>query len=324
MVIKAQSGGYWVQSEQDLFHCSLKTRLKIADDRLRDELKTRRLANLVSVGDRVRFSEADTEIGMIEEILPRRSIFGRQRLNGTPQVIVANIDSLIVIFASRNPQLKPRMLDRFLVVSEAMELDPTICINKIDLVKREKVMPVVDVYRNAGYRVLTTSAVTGEGIDELRDAFKDKISAIAGPSGVGKSTLLNAVQSGLRLRTGDVSDRTGKGKHTTTEVELLKLNFGGYIADTPGIRTLGLYEINPQFLDGCFPEMRPHVPECEYPSCSHFHEPGCAVIRAVEAGTISEMRYDSYLRMKELRGERFDRKGEKRKRRKQEAYYAKG
>jgi ribosome biogenesis GTPase len=277
--------------------------------------------DLVSVGDRVQISRAQskTDVGYIEEILPRQTQFGRTRVNKLPQVIVANLDLLLVIFAARNPQLKLRMLDRFLVTAEASGMLPVICINKIDLVKLEKLKAQMALYEGIGYDVIYTSIVTGAGIDEMRAAMKDRISAIVGSSGVGKSSLLNEIQPGLQLRVGDVDERMHKGQHTTTEVALLPLRFGGFVADTPGIRTLGLFEIDDeQGLDIHFPEMRPYIPECKFAACTHQHEPGCAVKSAVEGGKISELRYDSYLRISGFSAGRFEREAPKKEKKRYE------
>ena len=313
IVIKAHSGNYDVQIDARLFHCSLRHHIIEEDRRLRAETKELPYVDLVSVGDRVRISASRSEsgVGYIEEILPRYTQFGRTRVNKLPQVIVANLDLLLVIFAARDPQLKLRMLDRFLVTAEASGMLPVICINKIDLVRLEKLKAQVALYEEIGYQIIYTSVMTGAGIDEMRAVMKDRISAIVGSSGVGKSSLLNAIQPGLRLRIGEVDEHIHKGVHTTTEVALLRLNFGGFVADTPGIRTLGLLEIDEeQGLDIHFPEMRPYIPNCKFAACTHQHEPGCEVKRAIEQHKISAMRYDSYMRISGFKGGRYDRSKE--------------
>jgi ribosome biogenesis GTPase len=312
IVIKAHGGVYDVQIGGQLYHCSLRHHIIEADRRERAETKELPYADLVSVGDRVQisWSQSKTDIGYIEEILPRQTQFGRTRVDKLPQVIVANLDLLLIIFAARDPQLKLRMLDRFLVTAEASGMLPVICINKIDLVQLKKLRAQMALYEEIGYKVVYTSIVTGAGIDEMRAVMKDQISAIVGSSGVGKSSLLNEIQPGLRLRVGDVDERMHKGQHTTTEVSLLSLHFGGFVADTPGIRTLGLFEIDDeQGLDIYFPEMRPYIPECKFAACTHQHEPGCAVKNAVEDGGINELRYDSYLRISGFSAGRFEREG---------------
>lgn len=315
IVIKARNSIYEVKCKDKLIRCVLRPKIKLEDERMREETKEMRMADLVSVGDRVIVS-SDGKAGYIEEILPRENQFGRTRIGKLPQVIAANLDILLIVFAARNPSLKLRMLDRFLVTSEAAGMEPVICINKMDLVNPDGVKSQMKLYESIGYPVIYTSAVTGEGIEELRLTMRDKISAFAGPSGVGKSTLLNAIQPGLKLRIGDVSERTHKGQHTTSEVELLSLDFGGFVADTPGIRALGLLEIGIQYLDSYFPEMREYLPLCKYPSCSHAHEPDCAVKTALESGKINPKRYESYLRMRGAKDGRYERrtKGSKRAR----------
>ena len=321
IVIKAHGGVYDVQIGGQLYHCSLRHHIIEADRRERAETKELPYADLVSVGDRVQisWSQSKTDIGYIEEILPRQTQFGRTRVDKLPQVIVANLDLLLIIFAARDPQLKLRMLDRFLVTAEASGMLPVICINKIDLVQLEKLKRQMTLYEEIGYKVVYTSIVTGAGIDEMRAVMKNQISAIVGSSGVGKSSLLNEIQPGLRLRVGDVDERIHKGQHTTTEVSLLPLHFGGFVADTPGIRTLGLFEIDDeQGLDIYFPEMRPYIPECKFAACTHQHEPGCAVKNAVEDGEIHELRYDSYLRISGFSAGRFEREGPRKEKKRYE------
>ena len=321
IVIKAHGGVYDVQIGGQLYHCSLRHHIIEADRRERAETKELPYVDLVSVGDRVQISQSGSkaDMGYIEEILPRETQFGRTRVNKLPQVIVANLDLLLVIFAARNPQLKLRMLDRFLVTAEASGMLPVICINKIDLVQIEKLKAQMALYEKIGYDVIYTSIVTGTGIDEMRSVMKDRISAIVGSSGVGKSSLLNEIQPGLQLRVGDVDERMHKGQHTTTEVALLPLHFGGFVADTPGIRTLGLFEIDDeQGLDIYFPEMCPYIPECKFAACTHQHEPGCAVKSAVESGKISRLRYDSYLRISGFSAGRFEREGQKKEKKRYE------
>ena len=321
IVIKAHGGVYDVQIGGQLYHCSLRHHIIEADRRERAETKELPYVDLVSVGDRVQISrsQSKTDIGYIEEILPRQTQFGRTRVDKLPQVIVANLDLLLIIFAARDPQLKLRMLDRFLVTAEASGMLPVICINKIDLVQLKKLKAQTALYEEIGYKVVYTSIVTGDGIDEMRAVMKDQISAIVGSSGVGKSSLLNEIQPGLQLRVGDVDERMHKGQHTTTEVSLLPLHFGGFVADTPGIRTLGLFEIDDeQGLDIYFPEMRPYIPECKFAACTHQHEPGCAVKNAVEDGEIHELRYDSYLRISGFSAGRFEREGPRKEKRRYE------
>lgn len=266
----------------------------------------RTVDTLVAVGDRVHISPIGADRGMIEEIEERHSVLSRQRpgVNRPAEdVILANPDQALIVFAIAHPEPHLRMLDRFLVVAEANELEAVICVNKIDLTGLDHARIVFTDYARIGYRVLYVSAATGQGMDALEALLRDRITVLTGPSGVGKSSLLNALYPALKLETGDLRDFMNKGKHTTRTATLLPLPVGEdtFVADTPGIRELGLYDIEPADLAFFFVEMEPFINGCRYPNCTHDHEPGCAVRTAVEAGTISPARYDSYLRL--LRGE---------------------
>ena len=316
IVIKARGSAYEVQVGKHCYTCTLRHHLIEAEKRRLDETKEMPFVELVAVGDRVRISASTSAVdgGYIEECLPRETQFGRTRMDGWRQVIVANLELLLIIFAARHPTLKLRMLDRFLLTAEASGVEPVVCINKLDLAKLENVQRELKLYEELGYTVVYTSTVTGFGVDKLRDVMRGKISAIVGSSGVGKSSLLNALQPGLQLRIGEVDERLHKGRHTTTEVMLLPLAFGGFVADTPGIRTLGLLEIDEeQGLDIYFPEMRPYIPACKFAACTHQHEPACAVKRAVETGDIAAMRYESYLRIAGFKEGRYERTSERKR-----------
>jgi ribosome biogenesis GTPase len=316
IVIKARTGAYEVQVGKQCYTCALRHHLIEDEKRRLAETKEMPYVDLVAVGDRVRISTTASmaDGGYIEECLPRDTQFGRTRMDGWRQVIVANLDMLLIIFAARHPTLKLRMLDRFLVTAEASDVEPVICINKIDLAKLENVQRQLNLYEELGYKVVYTSTVTGVGVDKLREVMQNRISAIVGSSGVGKSSLLNALQPGLQLRIGDVDERIHKGRHTTTEVLLLPLKFGGFVADTPGIRTLGLLEIDDeQGIDIHFPEMRAYIPECRFAACTHQHEPNCAVKRAVETGDINPFRYESYLRISGFKEGRYERNSNKKR-----------
>jgi ribosome biogenesis GTPase / thiamine phosphate phosphatase len=235
-------------------------------------------------------------------------------MDGWRQIIVANLDVLLIVFAARHPQLKLRMLDRFLVTAEASGLRPVIIINKMDLVEFEDLKNQMALYENMGYSVLYTSAQTGSDIEEVRSVMTDQISAFVGSSGVGKSSLLNAIQPGLQLQVNNVDERWHKGQHTTTAVTLLSLGFTGYVADTPGVRTLGLLDIDEtDGLDKFFPDMRAFIPQCQHRSCRHHQEPGCAVKAATETGEIAQDRYISYLRLSGIKEGRFERHASKKK-----------
>jgi ribosome biogenesis GTPase len=239
---------------------------------------------------------------VIEEILPRETQLSRLRPGPGhmpfEHVIVANPDQTLFIFAVREPTPRLRMLDRLLVIAENNDLPAIICANKIDLLADERqARALFGIYAEIGYEVIFTSARTGQGIAALRERLQDRLSVLCGPSGVGKSSLLNAVQSDLGLAAREISEATGKGRHTTVGVRLWPLDEGGYVADTPGLREAGFFDIEPEELAWHFVEMRPFLSDCHFSSCTHTHEPDCAVKAAVEAGKITEARYDSYRRL---------------------------
>jgi ribosome biogenesis GTPase len=216
------------------------------------------------------------------------------------KAIVANVDQVLIVFAAARPEPHLRMLDRFLVLCESSDLEPLIVVNKVDLVGEAAARDTFGVYQRIGYPVLYTSTKQDLGVRELTERICDRISALTGPSGVGKSSLLNAVQPGLALRVASVSDAVQKGRHTTVTAQLVPLQCGGYVADTPGLRELGLWGIEEEELDLLFPEFRPFLGACRYGnSCTHTHEPGCAVGAAVEAGEVPASRFESYRRMRE-------------------------
>jgi ribosome biogenesis GTPase len=259
--------------------------------------------NPVAVGDRVVVRPENDGTGLITDILPRRNQLSRRaagRRLGREHVIVANVDSAWVVQSTFLPKINPGFVDRFLVMAEAYHLDAGLIINKVDLLVDEPIARDTlefwsELYGSLGYPVLWTSARDGTGVDEFREALAHKTSAIAGPSGVGKSSLLNAVDPTLGIRIGEVSERTRKGRHTTTFATLHELGTGGFVVDTPGIREFGIWDMKPADLSGYFVEMRPFIGHCRYPNCTHDHEPGCAVGAAVDAGAISQERYASYL-----------------------------
>ncbi|HEX8834593.1 MAG TPA: ribosome small subunit-dependent GTPase A [Abditibacteriaceae bacterium] len=238
--------------------------------------------------------------GNVEEVLPRRTVLARSRYNKTNQVTVANLDQVVVVMALREPDLNTHRLDRFLVLAEAADLHPIIVLNKVDLLKKREIKsevePIRKLYTSLGYDVAVVSSETDAGILELRKLLEGHISAVVGSSGDGNSSLVNAVQPGLHLWVGDVME-IGKGRHTTTDVSLHPLDGGGFLADTPGVKTVSLLEREDVNLPQCFPEIRELGPECKFNNCTHTHEPGCAVRTASESGDIAASRYDSYLKM---------------------------
>ncbi|MGA9532577.1 MAG: ribosome small subunit-dependent GTPase A [Anaerolineales bacterium] len=289
LIVHAQSGLFEVETEEGLLTAELRGRLK------QERLDT----DVAALGDRVQVRDLGDGRGAIEEIEPRRSVLSRRTPAGDrEQVIVANPDQAVFVFACRDPELNPRMLDRLLVAAEREQIPSLICANKIDLAEGEGCRSQFAPYDSLGYPVHMVSAKTGEGIDQLRSALAGRISVFAGPSGVGKTSLLNAIQPGLALRTGEVRQQTRKGKHTTVSLKLVPLQEGGYVADTPGMKAFALWDIEPEELDAYFPEIRQRVADCSFSDCSHLHEPGCAVLAAVESGEISPDRYDSYCRMR--------------------------
>lgn len=264
-------------------------------------------SSIMAVGDRVTYSINDDGTGKIETIAERKSVLSRSRpaasyrkLDGDrEQVLVANLDQVIFVFSIKKPWPSLRKLDRFLAVAEMNEVQAIICVNKIDLDKKGKHLAKFKVYEEIGYPVIYTSVPNNVGIEEVASHLHNKITVFAGSSGVGKSSLLNAIQPGLGLKVNQVSKATGKGLHTTRYAELIPLTNGGYVADTPGIRGLALFDVEPWELDAYFRDIAPFVADCQFSDCSHRHEPGCAVKTAVSHKKISPARYDSYLRLRE-------------------------
>jgi ribosome biogenesis GTPase len=292
IVLQARSGRHRVQDGDGVAVCHVRGKLK----------KERLYTDLISTGDWVRWLPTRPGRGVIEEVLPRETQLSRLRPG--PQrvpvehVIVANPDQAVFIFSVREPDPRLRMLDRLLVIAENNELSAIICANKIDLLEsKEEAHQLFGIYEEVGYPVIYASARSGQGIAALRERLIGKLSVLSGPSGVGKSSLLNAIQPNLGLATREISDTTGKGRHTTVSVRLWPLEDGGYVADTPGLREAGLWDVEPEELAWHFVEMRPYLSDCRFSSCTHTHEPNCAVKEAVRAGAISTVRYHSYCRL---------------------------
>jgi ribosome biogenesis GTPase len=258
--------------------------------------------NIVATGDRVWIlpvSEPGAEtigVGVIERVEPRHGILTRAS-RGREHVLVANVDQVVIVMALKEPELTLHLIDRYLASAEQGGILPIICLNKADLVDPVDVQATIGYYSQLGIPTLLTSARTGVGVERLRRLLKDRETVISGQSGVGKSSLLNVIQPELGLRVREVSDVNQKGKHTTTTAELIRLDFGGWVVDTPGIRQFGLWDMLPEEAEGFFAELRPYVPLCAFPDCTHTHEEGCAVKNAVALRYLSEQRYFSYLGM---------------------------
>lgn len=255
------------------------------------------------IGDRVRVSLLGDSQAMIEQVEPRRSKFSRRQPGPRgvwkEDMLVANVDQVLVVFACADPMPHVRMLDRFLVVAEHNQVPAVVVANKIDLVGLPRAQETFNPYDAIGYPVHYVSAREGIGVEELADRLTGQTSVVTGPSGVGKSTLLNAIQPGLRIETGEVSEFLNKGRHTTTSAELhaLAAPGNGYVADTPGLRELGLWQVPPNELAWCFPEFEPFLGRCAFNDCRHLEEPRCAVLAAVADGRITPARHDSYRRL---------------------------
>ena len=298
-VIEILAGGCRVERGAEVVWCVPRGLLK------RD--RQHRQRNLMAVGDRVRFVMTGEGQGVFEEVLPRRNKLTRpDPFNPAMEhVIASNLDQVIIIVSAQQPPLDREILDRYLVASENLSLSPVICVNKVDLEPGERLKEQMQVYSRMAYPVLFTSAATGEGLDALKAALKDKTSVMTGYSGVGKSSLLNAIEPGLTLKVTEVNRKTGQGKHTTVSVRLLRLSFGAYVLDTPGIREFGLWRVRPWEVPKLFRDFEEVAPGCRFPKCSHTNEPDCAVRAAIEDGRLDPIRYKTYLRiMESLTGKR--------------------
>lgn len=291
MVVKTQSGFVTVQAENDKFVCELRGRLK----------KGPRLGDVTAVGDWVLIQPLGSGRGRIEEVEVRQRAFTRlapDPKGSYQQILIANPDQVLLVFACAEPAPRLGMLDRFLVTTEKQHIPAVIVANKVDLVEAEESEAFFGHYRPVGYPVIFTSALTGQGVSAVRECLIGKLTLLTGPSGAGKSSLLNAIQPGLGLTVRQVSQATSKGRHTTVVRELIPLQEGGYVADTPGLKALALWDVEPEELDAYFPEMRGRVAHCQFSDCTHVHEPGCSVLQGLEDGDIHPARYQSYLHMR--------------------------
>jgi ribosome biogenesis GTPase len=291
LVLRLHAGLFMVQTEKGIIPARLRGRLK----------RGPRQGDLVAVGDRVWLRLLPDGSGVIEEIEPRKRAIMRlaPRPHGAyQQILLANPDQVVLVFSCAQPEPRWGMLDRFLVIAEKQHIPPLIVANKVDLVGEETAREMFHLYETLGYPVLYTSVQSGLGLDAFKAWLQGKISALAGPSGVGKSSLLNAIQPGLGLAVREVG-RSGRGVHTTVVRQLIPLEGGGYVADTPGWKSLALWDTQPEEIDGYFREIAPRVAQCQFNDCTHRHEPGCAVRAAVARGEIHPRRYQSYLRLRE-------------------------
>ena len=291
-VLQGLGGVYEVQTPEGVVEAVLRGRIK------RDE----RTGAKVVVGDRVDVDEeraGEETVWAIVKVHDRTTVLARRAPGKAPRpkAIVANVDQVLIVFAAAHPDPHLRMLDRFLVIAADSDIAPLIIVNKTDRSGMDAARALFRPYERAGYPILYTSAKQNLGVDAVREALCGRLSALMGPSGVGKSSLLNEVQPGLGLRVAAISEAVNKGRHTTVTAQLIPLECGGWVADTPGLRELGLWEVQRDQLQFYFPEFEPFLGGCRYPTCTHTHEPGCAVHTAAESGEIDFGRYDSYRRM---------------------------
>ena len=288
IVLRAHSAQYSVLAGEETIECRARRRLRRENDDWPE---------FPVPGDEVEWTPQSSggvrRQGSIEAVHPRRSEVSRTRF-GAKHVVLANLDLLVVVIAVRNPGLDRGLLDRLLAIAERNRLPAVVCFNKIDLIDVSELDPVRAIYEAAGYAVVCTAAKAGDGVDALREQLRGHICALMGPSGAGKSRLVRALEPGLEVRTGEVSEKTGQGRHTTTRVDLHRTHFGALLADTPGVRDFSLWQLEPLELRELFPEFRAKHDGCRFGGCLHVVEPDCAVKAAVDQGTIDATRYRSY------------------------------
>ncbi len=291
--------GIWVDEGDKRYLCSLKGLLK------KEKIQTR---NLIAVGDFVRFEPASIDEGVVVHIEPRFSALARTDISGQKeQLIAANVDQVLIVISVVEPPLKPALLDRYLIAAEKGRIHPIIVINKVDLLheypdEHKRYEELLAAYEPLGFPILSASIQTQAGIEAIRSIMKNKISVIAGQSGVGKSSLLNTA-FGFERRTGDLSIKTSKGSHTTTAAELLPLPGGGYCVDTPGVRSFGIWQLERSEISSHFHDIAQYAQHCKFADCTHTTEPQCAVLKALEEGTLPRLRYESYATLlDEVRG----------------------
>lgn len=293
LVIKSTGSWYQILSDtRQRVDCRIQGKFRLKD------IKT---TNPIAVGDRVEFElEPELETGVITQLEERKNYIIRKSVNLSKQaqIIAANLDQAFLIVTLASPRTSLGFIDRFLVTAEAYDIPAILIFNKLDLFSEEGLEILAEyeqIYTDLGYSCYHVSAKEGTNIEQIKTLLKDKVTLISGHSGVGKSTLINAILPEAEVKTGAVSDWSDKGQHTTTFAEMYTLPFGGYLIDTPGIRELGVFDIEPQDLGRLFPEFRERMGDCRFHNCRHINEPGCAVLAALEAGEIEPSRYDSYL-----------------------------
>jgi ribosome biogenesis GTPase len=298
LVVRMKGADFFVASGSGEVRCSLRGRFRLESGS--EEI-------LPAVGDTVRLKreesrESSALRGVIVGVEPRKSVLARSEAFQKKgyRVLAANMDQAILVFAVKEPELNLRLLDRMLVAAMCGSMDAVICVNKMDLARSPaEIGKVLDPYRAMGYEVVCSSARMREGVDALAARMTAKLSILVGPSGSGKTSLVSCVQPGLELVIADVSARTGKGTHTTTHFELHALAAGGYLGDTPGVREFGIWGVSKEKLGSFFKDFAPFRGACRFATCTHSHEPGCAVKEAVESGSVSRARHESYLRILE-------------------------
>ena len=292
MITAVDASGAWVDVAGELLFCRVRGRLYDAAGSKKHP---------VAPGDIVLVTHVSPGAGVVEEIRPRRTWLSRPsgQRGDKEQILAANVDQLAIVVAVKNPPLRVGLIDRLIVAARNQQIEPFVVINKVDLGRRQKVDEVSSIFTELGYRVLRTCATEGGGVEDLIAALAGKTTIFAGHSGVGKTSLLRRIDPSLTLKVGDVSRSTGKGCHTTTRAQLLRLPAGGYVVDTPGVRAFGLWDLDPADLDVFFNEFEPFIEKCRYYDCTHEHEPACAIRDALSRGVISEPRYKAYLRILE-------------------------
>lgn len=276
-----------VRAGNELYDCEVRKKL----------LRYEPLKTDIAVGDKVRFEKIGDGKGVIEEVLPRRTRLSRRAVmkDAEEQIIASNIDQLVSVSSAKEPRLNTRLIDRYLVVAEKHNFDAIICINKIDIADEEELRTTMAPYEKLPYEIVYISALKKTNMEKFENLLKNKISIVSGYSGVGKSSIINAIIPDMEIETEEISEKWKKGKHKTTAVTMFHLPFGGYIIDTPGIREFGLWEVKREELSGLFPDFVPFIDECRFRDCSHIMESDCAVRGAVEKGEIHKARYESYV-----------------------------